>query len=70
MGESEPLYDNNDGYSEEALCILSKAERWVKQLLLDYPEYNALELLALILKGADSAQVSVSIERRLSVSPH
>jgi hypothetical protein len=59
------LYDNYEGYSEEAQCILSKVERWVKRLLLDYPEYNALELLALINEGASSAKCSVSLERRL-----
>ena len=60
------LYDNKDGYENEALRIMEKASEFAQEVLMDYSNENALEILGLIHNGIGSGFCHVSIERRLA----
>lgn len=62
---TQPLYDNHDGYSTEARRLSSKVCSFVEDLIREYPEYNSLELVGLIVGAVTEAHCGVSIDRRL-----
>jgi len=58
------LYDNDSGYSPEALHITNKAARFCEDLMKSYPEFNLIEITGLIHGAVAEAQCTVSLQRR------
>jgi len=63
------LYNNREGYTNEALRIMCKIELYFEELFNDYPEHSLLELKALAIGGLESAYCGVSISNRLRAAP-
>ena len=60
-----PLYDNREGWTEEALRLFNEAKEAARLTLQEHPEHNALELSAVLHAAIDSARSEVPIRRRL-----
>ena len=62
----QQLYDNDAGYKNESINLESKIKRFFQNIIEEYSEYNALELLGLACSAITNAFHEVSIKRRLS----
>ena len=59
------LYDNREGWTDEALRFFDETKAVARRILREHPEHNTLELSAVLHAAIDAARCEVSLERRL-----